>query len=313
MGCSGRNSGSSRGLSVVTHQSSIGRLADVAGQVFDGAARNAAVTVDLAVLVLPAFDELAGLPGEAAPWTDAYDFTSEIDLPGLATPLRYTDEGLGIVPTGVGKSSAATTATALLANDRIDLSEAVILSVGVAGAPPTIPVGSVLVTDKIVDWDDKCRFDGELAVDPYTEGQGQYHLDPDLVAEIESLGESVDLDAPGSEPEGSPRLLTGTNLCGDELWHGAEIAEQAAWLVDQHDAAPYRVTEMEDAGTAAALERFDRLDSYCAIRSVSNHDRPTGTQSARESFFDDEFEDGFGVAVENAVAVARTVVDDRLE
>ncbi|WP_336328238.1 phosphorylase family protein [Halovenus sp. HT40] len=270
------------------------------------------MTVDLAVLVFPAFDELAGLPGEAAPWTDAYEFAAEADLPGLATPLRYTDEGLGIVPTGVGKSSAATTATALLANDRIDLTDAVILSVGVAGAPPTVPVGSVVVSDQIVDWDDKCRFGGELAMNPYTESQGQYDLDSDLVERIESLGKSVDLDSPvDGAPE--PRLLTGTNLCGDELWHGAEVAEQAEWLVDQYDASPYRVTEMEDAGTAAALERFARLDSYCAIRGVSNHDRPTGTQSARESFFDDEFEDGFGVAVENAVAVARTVVDNHLE
>ena len=142
------------------------------------------MTVDLAVLVLPAFDDLAGLPGETAPWTDAYDFTAEVDLPGLATPLRYTDDGLGIVPTGVGKANAATTATALLASDRIDLADAVILSVGVAGAPPTVPVGSVLVTDQIVDWDDKCRFDDGLASNPYTEGQGQYDLDPDLVERI---------------------------------------------------------------------------------------------------------------------------------
>jgi purine nucleoside permease len=268
------------------------------------------MTLDLRVLVLPAFADLADLPAETAPWADAYDLTADCDLDGLTRPLRYTESGLGIVPTGVGKASAATTATTLLASDRLDLTDTLVLSVGVAGAPPTIPVGSVLVSDRIVDWDDKCRFDdGELAVNPYTDGDGQYDLDDSLVAEIERLGSGVALARAG---EGEPQLLTGTNLCGDELWHGEAIAQQAEWLVEQHDAAPYRVTEMEDAGTAAALDRFGRLDSYCAIRGVSNHDRPTGAQSPRESFFDDKFEAGFATGIENAVAVARAVVDSRL-
>jgi len=270
---------------------------------------------DLSVLVLPAFAELGGLPAETAPWVQRYEFTETISLDGLAQPLRYTEAGLGIVPTGIGKTAAATTTTTVLASDQLDLTDSLFLSVGVAGAPPSVSVGSVLVSNRIIDWDDKCRFDagddGELAMNPYTDGQGSYTLDTDLVAEIESLGSDVALDSPDSE-SAEPRLLTGTNLCGDELWHGTEVAEQAEWLVEQYDADAYRVTEMEDAGTAAALERFGQLDSYCAIRGVSNHDRPRGIQSARESFFDEEFEAGFETGIENAVAVAQAVVDNRL-
>jgi len=75
---------------------------------------------------------------------------------------------------------------------------------------------------------------------------------------------------------------------------------------------PYRATEMEDAGTAAALARFDRLAEYLSIRAISNHDRPAPETPPRESFFSSAFEEGFEPAVKNAVAVARAVVDDRL-
>ncbi|WP_436901767.1 phosphorylase family protein [Halovenus halobia] len=262
------------------------------------------MTVGLDALILPAFTDLGELPAETAPWEQAYEFTGEIGLAGLTQPLRYTEDGLGIVPTGVGKTAAATTTTALLTSPKISLADTLVLSVGVAGAPPSIPVGSVLVSDCIVDWDDKCRFPDEIAANPYTEEQGYYKLDPGLVAEIERVGSAVTLGGNHS------RLLRGTNLCGDELWHGNTLAEQADWVAAQYDAAPYRVTEMEDAGTAGALARFDRLDSYCAIRGVSNHDRPTGAKSPRESFFGDAFEDGFGLAIDNAVAVAQRVVED---
>jgi purine nucleoside permease len=268
------------------------------------------MSVDLDVVVLPAFADLADLPAETAPWETAYDLTGALDLDGLTQPLRHTDSGLGLVPTGVGKTAAATTTAALLGSERIALDGALVLSVGVAGAPPSIPVGSVVISDRIVDWDDKCRFGDEVAMNPYTEQQGYYELDADLVGEIERLGSTVDLAGPEAD---QPRVLRGTNLCGDEIWHGAKTATQADWLAAQYDAAPYRVTEMEDAGTAAALDRFDRLDSYCAIRGVSNHDRPTGTQSARESFFDEEFEARFETGIENAAAVARVVVDSRLD
>ena len=259
--------------------------------------------MELDELILPAFAELGDLPAETAPWERAYDFTGTVELDGLIQPLRYTEDGLGLVPTGVGKSAAATTTTTLLASDQIDLTDALVLSVGVAGAPPSIPVGSVLISDRIVDWDLKCRFPEEIATNPYVE-QGCYDLNEELVADIEQAGSAVEL---GETAE----LRRGTNLAGDELWHGDALAEQADWVADQYDAAPYCVTEMEDSATAAALDRFDRLDSYCAIRGVSNHDRPPEGVSARESFFGDEFEDGFGEAVENAVAVARAVVDDR--
>lgn len=273
------------------------------------------MTVDVDALVLPAFDDLAGLPGEAAPWRAAYDLEETVRIDGVPTPLRYSNRGLAVVPTGIGKSAAATTTTALLTSDRLDLTGALVLSVGVAGGPPTLPVGSVLVADTIVDWDEKARVDptgedGEMPIipNPYTEGQGVFELDSELVAEARSLAEGADLDS----IDDAPSIVTGTNLCGDEIWHGHELAEQATWLVETYGAGPYRATEMEDAGTAASIDRFDRLDRYLSVRGISNHDRPAPGVSARDSLLAPTFEEGFEVGIENAVAVARTVVDDRL-
>lgn len=284
------------------------------------------MTVTLDVLVLPAFDDLAGLPSEATPWEREFSLDQTIQVPGVPNPVRYAENGIGVVPTGVGKIAAATTTTALLSTERIDLSEALVCSVGVAGGPPRLPVGSVVLSETIIDWDDKCRFDGEteipLAMNPYTENQGTFELDNTLVNKAASRAASVDIrpnregasDENAAEPslDEQPEIRTGTNLCGDELWHGRELAAQAVWLTEQYGCDSYCVTEMEDVGTASALARFDRLDQYLSIRGVSNHDRPAQGENSKESFFGEEFESGFTLGIENAVTVAQSVVTPRL-
>jgi purine nucleoside permease len=272
------------------------------------------MTVTLDALVLPAFDDLDGLPGEARPWRERYDLGHSLDVEGVPKPVRHGG-GLGVVPTGIGKVAAATTTTALLATDRLELDGTLLLSVGVAGGPPTVGVGSVVLGETILDWDDKCRFDPgtegvPLARNPYTEGQGVFHLEGALVERARESAAGVELDAPG---DSRPSVVTGTNVCGDELWHGHEVVEQVTWLVEEYGLGPYRATEMEDAGTAATLERFGRLGDYLSVRAISNHDRPGPETTPRESVSSVAFEAGFGAAVENAVAVAQAVVDDRLE
>ena len=274
------------------------------------------MTVDADALVLPAFEDLADLPGEATPWHDAYDLDRFASIDGVPTPVRYGDRGVAVVPTGIGKTAAATTTAALCSSPRIDLDGALVLSVGAAGGPPALPIGSVVVADAIVDWDDKCRVDpddeGSLVLNPYTDS-GAFELDAGLLEDARAVADAVELSdrRHGSDAASDPpTLVGGTNLCGDEFWHGRELAAQAAWLVEANEAGPYRATEMEDAGTAAALERFGRLDRYLSVRGISNHDRPPAGASARESLLDSGFEAGFGPAIENAVRVARAVIED---
>ncbi|RAW45839.1 phosphorylase [Halorubrum sp. 48-1-W] len=279
------------------------------------------MSVALDALVLPAVEELHSLPSasEVGPWEDAYDLTERIDVPGVPAPLRHDGSGLGVVPTGIGKTAGATTTAAGCAGDAVDLTDAVVLSVGIAGAPPDLPIGSVVIADAIVDWDDKCRFDpddGEvpIAPDPYTEGQGVFDVAPGLVSDAVGLAADVDLtalgDLAGTDDGAEPTVVRGTNVCADELWHGRTVAEHVSWFVEAVGRGPYRATEMEDAGTARALERFGLGDRYLSVRGVSNHDRPEPGTSSRESFEGSLTEAGLEVGLANAVRVARAVVDD---
>lgn len=273
--------------------------------------------IDLDVLVLPAFEDLAAAPlsGETAPWREAYDLDRTASVAGVPAPLRHDGDGLGVVPTGIGKVAAATTATALCAGDGVDLDGALVLSVGIAGAPPDLPVGSVVLAESVVDWDDKCRFDPDdgaipLALDPYTEGNEPFDADPELLSDATALAADVDLAGTADGP--APVVTAGTNVCADELWHGRTVAERVSWLVEAYDRGPYRATEMEDAGTAAALRRFGLGDRYLSVRGISNHDRPEAGASASDSLFATADESAFETGLANAVRVARAVVDDRL-
>lgn len=275
------------------------------------------MSISLDVLVLPAFDDLAAAPvsGEADPWREAYDLDETASVAGVPTPLRHDGNGLGVVPTGIGKVAAATTTTALCAGEDVDLEGALVLSVGIAGAPPDLPVGSVVLADSVVDWDDKCRFDPDdsaipLALNPYTEGSEPFEADPELLSDATALAADVDLAGTARGPD--PVVTVGTNVCADELWHGRTVAERVSWLVDAHDRGPYRATEMEDAGTAAVLRRFGLERRYLSVRGISNHDRPEPGASARDSFFAAADESAFETGLENAVRVAKAVVDDRL-
>ncbi len=274
------------------------------------------------VLVLPAVDSLSSIPDESAPWQEHYELETTIDIPGVPRPVRHTSTGLGVVPTGIGKTAAATTTAALCASDRISLDQTLFISVGVAGGPPTLPIGSVVVSETIIDWDDKCRFPSDetcsppIAVNPYTDRQGIFDLNTTHIEEIRSCAKTVSLATSDAVAEhsnmSSPIVTTGTNVCGDELWHGESLAQQVAWLVDAHDRGPYRATEMEDAGTIAALRRFGYADQYVSIRGIANYDRPVDDTPARDSFFDPGFESGFELGLTNAVRVARAFVDAQL-
>jgi purine nucleoside permease len=283
--------------------------------------------IELDVLVLPAFADLAGLPGEHDPWLERYDLDATT-VSGVPGPLHY-GEGLGIVPTGIGKCAAATTTTALFASDAVDVSDALVLSVGVAGGPPSeVTVGSVVLSEYVVDWDDKVRWAEEggagIETNPYTGNAGVYEVDPDLVSRAHDLAAGVELADKAAVAEhrnmfeeptarGDPELVVGTNVCGDELWHGGPIAADVTEFVATREAGTYCATEMEDAGTVRALERLDHRGGYLPVRGISNFDRQPPGRSVEDHFFGEDFEAGVPLALENAVRVASVVVDDRLQ
>ncbi|WP_049889140.1 phosphorylase family protein [Natronolimnohabitans innermongolicus] len=285
---------------------------------------------------------------ERRPWLERHEIADAIEVPGAETPLYVTDSDVAITTTGIGKSDAATTVTALLANPGLDLESAYVLSCGIAGSSPaTTALGSVAIADAVVDWDRKHRWD-RGASDESNEGptaggdthDGNDDDDSDADARpidrlayrpreyVHRLEESVVDRALGAArgvelrtddetlayqrrypdaPDSGPTIERGTTVCGDEFWHGPRYAREVRWLCEQYDATPYVTTQMEDAATATALERFGLRDRYLSVRAVSNYDRPAPGESVTESFDGDS--SSLELAIDNAERVGRAVVD----
>lgn len=299
-------------------------------------------SVALDALVLAAFSvedyDTSGLPAEDPPdelavWYDEYDVEHHLEFPGANAPLGVTEDGIGVTATGMGKANAATTVSALCASPKVDLSDAYVLSVGIAGVSPDAgTVGSVFVADHVVDWDRKHRWaerdaDGDenpIRLPAFRPRDPVYSLSESLVERAVDAAGTVDLaddpDArslrdryPQESASGSPSVEVGTTLCGDEFWHGATFSRQAQWLVEQYDAAPYCTTEMEDYGTATALDRYGLLGRYLSIRSAVNFDQPPPGESVTDSLDEDSGGFAFDVALTNLTRVVTAVLDDLRE
>lgn len=280
---------------------------------------------ELRVVVLPAFVGEEDEPCELRRWLRAYDFDGSLSIPGLRRPLRYTTDGIGIVPTGMGKSAAAATTAALLGASPIDMSDAYVLSVGIAGVSPERgTIGSVFVAEAVADWDHKYRLDPTEATTtgllPYRRRDPVYRLDESLVAdaagaaadaelvddmEIRSIRRRYVQEAARS----NPHVGVGTTVSSDEYWHGSQLAERVQWFLDEYDAGSLCTTQMEDFGTATALARFDHLDRYLSVRAGVNFDQPPQHRSSRESFNDGEGTCELAVGLENAFRVGAAIVE----
>ncbi|ELZ14673.1 phosphorylase [Haloterrigena salina JCM 13891] len=81
-----------------------------------------------------------------------------------------------------------------------------------------------------------------------------------------------------------------------------------AELCEAYGIGPYVTTQMEDAATARALERFDLRDRYLSVRAVSNYDRPAPGESVTESFDGDPA--SLALAIDNAARVGGWVVEE---
>ncbi|OIB57532.1 phosphorylase [Natrialba sp. SSL1] len=310
-------------------------------------------SISPAALVLPAVAEPPLT--ERRPWLERADIVDAFSISGAKTPVYLTADGVAITTTGIGKSDAATTVTALIASPGLDLSSTYVVSAGIAGGPPErIALGSVAIADAVVDWDRKHRWDRttdgshEVQADhetqadhaPHpepTEGSNNpgtgldlltyrphdyvHHLEDALVdaaceaADDASLRTDADAEAYQDSypdaPEEGPAVERGPTVCGDEFWHGPRYAREVEWLCDAYGVSPYLTTQMEDAATATALERFDLGDRYLSVRAVANYDRAAPGQSVEESF--DGNEASLALALDNAARVGGAIVNDLVE
>ncbi len=296
------------------------------------------VPISLDVLLLPAFaaDDFElekDLPDEFEQWLSTFEFSNSKAVPGANMPVYYTDDGIGITSTGMGKADAAATVTAILAGAQFDCSESVLRHCRYRrNAAGRGDLGSVFIADDIVDWDRKHRWatrDGETKAErerplellTYRPYDYVYHLNDDLVDLALQAGKSVELRDSSSmdsyrnhysqdAARSAPSVAVGTTLCGDEFWHGETVSEKAQWLTGAYDAGTYATTEMEEMGTATALDRFGLLDRYLSVRGVVNFDRPYDGQSILDSLHDSVEKATFDATLENVVRVGSAIVDE---
>lgn len=272
------------------------------------------------VVVLPAFTdaEYTGDASEVAPWQARYDFDQEIAVPGCSYAVQYaSDADIALVPTGIGKSAAATTVAALAAGDEVALDSATILTVGIAGCTPAAgTLGSVFITERVVDGDIKLRIGDTTSRMQWLVDNYVWELNPDLVDRAVTAAQGVTLaDSEAAEAirddygdTRSPTVDTGPTVCGDEVYHGTTAATQVQALCASYGITEFATTEMEDAGTVTALERFGLLDQYVSIRAAANFDREPPGGEPIDSIERDVFELG----TENAVRVGHAVIQELL-
>lgn len=279
------------------------------------------MTLAPTVVILPAFTdaEYTGDASEVAHWRDRYDFDRQMNIAGCKHELLYaSDTNIALIPTGIGKSAAATTISALAAGDEIALEGATLLTVGIAGCNPAAgTLGSVFVADQVVDGDIKLRIGETTSRMQWLVDEYVWKLNTDLVDRAIAASQDVSLaDSEHAQmirndydDNRSPTVDTGTTVCGDEVYHGTTAATQVAQLCESYGINEFATTEMEDAGTVTALERFGLLDQYVSIRAASNFDRESEGGDPTESIERDVFELG----TENAVRVGHAIVQELIE
>lgn len=297
----------------------------------DPAERIPRLDVKPKVVLLVAYEHDTGEADEASRWLAHFDFDANVTIPGVESPV-YVDRRRGVLlaVTGIGNVEAAVTVGAIAAH--VDCAGTYFLTVGSAGTAPAVgTLGSVVINDRILDWDQKHRWtradgrtqESSVAPFPFKEIEEVCKTcNPALVAAAAEFGSEVQLTDsealrrhrwryPSQAARALPSVSVGASVSGSEFWHGRVCGTQALGLAREYGVETYGTTEMEGFGTAVALERYGRLDRYLSIRGVSNFDRPAPGQDVGESARQDEL--GLEVCLENAYRVGSAVVSRILD
>lgn len=276
---------------------------------------------DVDVLVITMFD------AETRPWLENEKLPVTINIPGAYGPVRCNRDGMCVLTTGMGKSNAAATMTAVLDSPRLDLRDAYFLSAGIAGTPPSNgTLGMAAWAHWVVDYDLGHHLLTEEAPDVphgYVEFESDtaaYRLDDDLVDMAYDLTKDLELTDSERSKEvrkhypGQAGREPYVDICdtetGDNYWSGAGQSARADYIMNLRTDGDgdYCTTQMEDNATATALARRGHLDRYLNLRTVSNFDQPYPGQTVSEHLSTNS--GAFVPSVQNAYLVGSTVAHE---
>ncbi len=281
--------------------------------------------VPIKVVIVTFFEvgeDTGDTPGELQNWVERMPLPESLPFDHGYRPLRYHEDGILAICTGVGTARSASSIMALGMDPRFDLSKAYWLMAGISGADPTdMSLGSAAWAEWVVDGDLSHSIDireapagwetgriplrkstpFELPLETTLSGH-VYRLDPGLVNWAFELTQDTPLmDTPEMEvrrkkfvgyPEGqrAPFVLKGDQLAAMNYWHG-ELMN--AWANDwvayyTEGQGNFVTTAMEDTGVLQALSFLDRagkvdVDRAMVLRTASNYSMQWPKGTAAES------------------------------
>ena len=251
--------------------------------------------------------------GEADNWLKNEKLDAKLAIPGLSKAypeLSCDDRGLCLVTTAMGYANAASSISALVHSDLLDLAKTYFLIAGIAGVDPKQgTIGSAHWARYAIDGGLQWEIDGRELPEGWTTGYygiftkkpgdkpkpdygtEVFHLDEALAQKAYALSKDVELldsdgakayrahypDAPANAP---PAVSICDTISGDTWWHGKMISDaMGAWAKTLTDgAATYCTTQQEDNATLTALQRgsdMGRLDfrRVAILRTAVNFDQ----------------------------------------
>lgn len=318
-GCSGNEAGGS------TTPTTRPTTARIGGDPTGGTTPTNDAPIAVKVVTVVQFQDLTKIAtvgsGEASWWYTSGGLTTKwADLGGPGAVFGNATGDHLLLVTGLGKSNAATSVTALATDPRFDLRRAYWIESGIGGGnPERTTIGGAVWEGWIVD--------GELSaqIDPRQLGDLRYYAmalgctQPPFCAQAFPLDSAVfPLDAalqdaavrvsgavaladtpgaalmrapyPQAAARATPTVQRGDVFGGDTFTHGSLLSGQMDWWVSgaTKGAGRYAVTANEEPAVATALARAaasGRVDArrLAVVRSPSNFDQERPGQTALES------------------------------
>jgi len=295
-------------------------------------------------------EDTGDVPGEFQFWVERNDL-QKINAPAGWRDYYLREDGLLVICTGGGITNAATSVSALALDERFDLSKAYWIVAGIAGCDPEdASLGSAAWAKWIVDADLAKEIDareipqdwpyGYLALgakEPNTLDDGwqvetvKFQLNEGLVEWAYDLTKDFPLrdyedvkafreiysDYPNAARP--PRVMIGDSLASSTYWHGFALNDWANDWVKLHTngKGEFVMTNMEDTGTATALERISRtgkvdFQRLLVLRTASNFSTPPKGKDVAWSLLAEYPANGLP-ALEAAYGVANAVAQEIID
>ncbi len=288
---------------------------------------HAAGLIQPKVIVVATFEtgaDTGDAPGEFQFWVERENLTGTMAVPGLDHPVRFNDQGVyGVVSGTTGRAGQQIMALGL--DPRFDLSKAYWIVNGIAGVNPDVAsIGSAAWAAHVVDGSIAFEIDSRetnpkwpYGIVPiggkepnetldklpvWTPKPMAWTMNPALVQWAYELSKDVPLaDTPEAREHralytGYPNalkpafVLIGDSFGSDRYWHGAVMQRWASdWTrLYTGGAGRFAMTDMEDQGIAAALDRLGGMGKVdfqrvLFLRTGSNFCAPHPGQTAADS------------------------------